>query len=102
MSYYRASTSFLAIIEYWNQKKLMQYRQLIPPDWDVYFYPMGMVCIRALTESERVRSGYDGDVGDVWYGAFSHTSAELRAVSDSYRSLVRSLREHAFSFVMAH
>ncbi len=102
MSYYRSSTSFLAIIEYWNQKKLSQYRQIIPPDWDVYFYPAGLLYVRALTVSERVHSGYDGDVGNTWYGAFTHDSARLQAVSDSYHALVRSLKERKVRFVLMH
>ncbi len=102
MSYYRSSTSFLAIIEYWNQKKLMQYRQLIPPDWDVYFYPAGMMYVRPLTAPERISSGYDGDVADVWYGAFHHITGELVVVSDAFASLMKGLHSLKVQFVLVH
>ncbi len=89
MAHLLATTSTLAIIEYWRQKEvaIRSLQTQVFDDWDVRYYPSTVLYVRVLTPHERRLCEYDGDVSVAWYGAFAHRTAELVAVSDDYETL---------------
>jgi hypothetical protein len=102
MPHYRSSTSFLAIIRYWNEKKLHQFFHAIPPDWSTSRFRHCVGFIRTLYPHERSAISYSGDQTVPWYGVFTHESGVLMAVSDSLMHLQRSIREQRYAVVFAH